>query len=146
LARLIQRLYVPESGRVLIDGIDLALADPSWVRRQIGVVQQESVLFNRSVRENIALADPSMAMERVIHAAQLAGAHDFILGLPEGYDTVLGERGASLSGGQRQRVVIARALAVNPRILISTRRPPHSTMRAKRRSRPICGASAKTAP
>jgi subfamily B ATP-binding cassette protein HlyB/CyaB len=118
LARLIQRLYVPESGRVLIDGIDLALADPSWVRRQIGVVLQENVLFNRTVRENIALADPSMGMDRVIQAAQLAGAHDFILGLPEGYDTILGERGASLSGGQRQRVAIARALAVNPRILI----------------------------
>ena len=118
LAKLAQRLYVPESGRVLIDGIDLALADPSWVRRQIGVVLQESVLFNRTVRENIALADPSMAMERVIQAAQLAGAHDFILALPEGYDTILGERGASLSGGQRQRVAIARALAVNPRILI----------------------------
>jgi ATP-binding cassette, subfamily B, bacterial HlyB/CyaB len=118
LARLIERLYVPESGRVLIDGVDLALADPFWVRRQIGIVLQENVLFNRSVRENIALADPSMSMDRVMHAAQLAGAQDFILRLPEGYDTILGERGASLSGGQRQRVAIARALAVNPRILI----------------------------
>jgi subfamily B ATP-binding cassette protein HlyB/CyaB len=118
LAKLIQRLYVPETGRVMIDGIDLALADPAWVRRQIGVVLQENVLFNRTVRENIALADPSMVMERVIQAAQLAGAHDFIVALPEGYDTMIGERGASLSGGQRQRVAIARALAVNPRILI----------------------------
>src|SRR5258708_3835872 len=78
-AKLVQRLYVPESGRVMIDGMDLAMADPAWLRRQIGVVLQENVLFNRSVRENIALADPSMSMERVIAAAILAGAHHFIL-------------------------------------------------------------------
>ena len=118
LAKLIQRLYVPESGRVLIDGVDLSMVDPAWLRRQIGVVLQENVLFNRTVRENIALADPGMDMERVIAAAQLAGAHEFILGLPEGYETMIGERGASLSGGQRQRVAIARALVGNPRILI----------------------------
>jgi subfamily B ATP-binding cassette protein HlyB/CyaB len=117
-AKLIQRLYVPENGRVLIDDTDLAVADPTWLRRQIGVVLQESVLFNRSVRENIALSNPSMPMERVIQAAQLAGAHEFISELPEGYDTMIGERGASLSGGQRQRVAIARALVGNPRILI----------------------------
>ena len=78
-AKLVQRLYVPESGRVLIDGMDLAVADPAWLRRQIGVVLQENVLFNRSVRDNIALADPAMPMERVISAATLAGAHEFIL-------------------------------------------------------------------
>ncbi|MEH2516378.1 subfamily B ATP-binding cassette protein HlyB/CyaB [Bradyrhizobium sp. AZCC 1610] len=118
ITKLVQRLYVPGSGRVLIDGVDLAMVDLSWLRRQIGVVLQENVLFNRSIRENIALADPAMPMERVIEAASLAGAHDFILELPEGYDTIVGERGSSLSGGQRQRVAIARALITDPRILI----------------------------
>ena len=118
VTKLVQRLYVPESGRVLIDGVDLAMVDLTWLRRQIGVVLQENVLFNRSIRENIALADPAVPMERVIEAASLAGAHDFILELPEGYDTIVGERGSSLSGGQRQRVAIARALITDPRILI----------------------------
>ena len=118
LAKLMQRMYVPESGRVLVDGVDLTMVDTAWLRRQIGVVLQENVLFNRSVRDNIALADPSLPIERVIEAARLAGAHDFILELPEAYDTIVGERGSSLSGGQRQRVAIARALITNPRILI----------------------------
>jgi subfamily B ATP-binding cassette protein HlyB/CyaB len=118
IAKLVQRLYVPESGRVLIDGMDLAMADPAWLRRQIGVVLQDNVLFNGPVRDNIALADPALSMERVIAAARLAGAHDFILELPEGYDTMVGERGATLSGGQRQRIAIARALIADPRILI----------------------------
>jgi subfamily B ATP-binding cassette protein HlyB/CyaB len=118
LTKLVQRLYVPEGGRILVDGIDISLIDAAQLRRQVGVVLQENLLFNRSVRENIAIADPAAPIEAVIRVAQLAGAHEFISELPEGYDTVVGEQGSSLSGGQRQRVAIARALFTNPRVLI----------------------------
>ena len=118
LTKLIQRLYVPESGRILIDGVDIGMIDTAWLRRQIGVVLQENVLFSRSIRDNIAVANPSASLEAVVAAAKMAAAHDFICELPEAYDTMVGERGSSLSGGQRQRVAIARALLNNPRVLI----------------------------
>ena len=118
LTKLIQRLYVPEGGRVLVDHADLAKIDTAWLRRNTGVVLQENFLFNRTVRENIALINPGLEMSQVVHAATLAGAHDFIMGLPKAYDTLIGENGCNISGGQRQRIAIARALMGDPRILI----------------------------
>ena len=118
LTKLLQRLYLPEQGRITIDGHDLALCDPAWLRRQVGVVLQENLLFNRSIRDNIALSDPGAPLEHVIKVARLAGIHDVISQLPQGYDTRVGEHGSGLSGGQKQRVAIARALLINPRILV----------------------------
>jgi ATP-binding cassette, subfamily B, bacterial HlyB/CyaB len=118
LTKLIQRLYMPNEGQVMLDGLDLSQLNPAWLRANIGVVLQESLLFNRTIHDNIALANPAMPRAQVIAIARLAGADEFIARMPQGYDTLIEERGSNLSGGQRQRVAIARALATNPPILI----------------------------
>jgi len=118
VTKLLQRLYVPNEGTIYIDGVDIRHMNPQWLRNHIGVVLQENYLFSGSIKENISLSRPDAAMENIISAARVAGAHEFISELPQGYDTQVGERGAALSGGQRQRVAIARALLINPSILI----------------------------
>jgi ABC-type multidrug transport system fused ATPase/permease subunit len=118
LASLIPRFYDVQQGRVTIDGADVRAVNLGSLRAEIGVVSQDPFLFSAAVRENIAFGAEHATDEQVEHAARLAQAHDFIAALPEGYDTIIGERGITLSGGQRQRVAIARALVVDPRILI----------------------------
>ena len=118
LTKLIQRLYLPDTGRILIDGVDIAQVEPAWLRRQIGVVLQDSKLFSGTIEENIRIACPNATHEEIVNAARLAGADEFISQFQNGYETAVGERGSLLSGGQRQRIAIARALLSDPRIII----------------------------
>ena len=118
VSKLIQRLYIPEGGKITIDGMDISLVDPQLLRHHIGVVLQENFMFSGTVSENISIHMKNASFEKIVEAAETAGAHDFIMKLPFGYDTVIGERGISLSGGQKQRIAIARAIISDPEILI----------------------------
>ncbi len=118
LAKLLPRLYDPASGCIQIDGYDISKVELYSLRRQIGMVLQDTLLFNGTVQENIALTNPDASSEQVIQAAKIAAAHDFIMSLPNGYNTMVGERGSALSGGQRQRIAIARTVLQNPKLLI----------------------------
>ncbi len=118
LTKLLQRLYEPTSGQIQIDGYDISKVELYSLRRQIGMVLQDTLLFNGTVQENIALTNPDASSEQIIQAAKIAAAHDFIMSLPNGYNTIVGERGSALSGGQRQRLAIARTVLQNPRLLI----------------------------
>jgi ATP-binding cassette subfamily B protein len=118
LTKLVARLYNAELGSVLVDGIDISKVELYSLRRQIGIVPQDTVLFDGSVEENITLTNPEATSEEIIEAATIAAAHDFIMDLPAGYSTQVGERGSGLSGGQRQRIAIARTILQKPRMLI----------------------------
>jgi HlyB family type I secretion system ABC transporter len=118
LMKLVPRLYAPKSGRILIDGYDINKVELYSLRRQVGVVLQDTLLFNGTIQENIALTNPEATSEQIIEAAKIAAAHEFIMSLPSGYNTKVGERGSALSGGQRQRIAIARTVLQNPQLLI----------------------------
>lgn len=118
LMKLLPRLYEPRSGRILIDGYDISKVELYSLRRQIGMVLQDTLLFDGTVQENIALTHPDATDQEIIAAAKIAFAHDFIMDLPNGYNTRVGERGSALSGGQRQRIAIARTVLQNPQLLI----------------------------
>ena len=118
LTKLLSRLYEPESGRILVDGYDIHKVELYSLRRQVGVVPQDTLLFDGTIQENIALTNPDATTEEIIAAAQIAAAHEFIMTLPSGYNTRVGERGSSLSGGQRQRIAIARTVLQQPAMLV----------------------------
>jgi subfamily B ATP-binding cassette protein HlyB/CyaB len=118
LTKIVQNMYPLSGGRVMVDGVDLSMINNSWLRANIGVVSQESYLFSGSIRDNIALRDQAIPMERIMRAAIIAGAHNFIMSFPEGYETKVGENGSNLSGGQKQRLALARILIGDPKILI----------------------------
>ena len=118
LTKLIQRLYIANEVAIFVDGVDIRHMNPSWLRQNIGVVLQDNYLFSGTIKENIEFALPGSPMANIIRAARIAGADEFISEMPEGYDTIVGERGSSLSGGQKQRIAIARALISNPKVLI----------------------------
>jgi ATP-binding cassette subfamily B protein len=118
LMKLLPRLYSPDRGRVLVDGYDIDKVELYSLRRQVGIVPQDPLLFSGTVAENIALTQPEADSDEIVRVARLACAHEFIMDLPAGYSTTVGERGASLSGGQRQRIAIARTLLSNPKLLV----------------------------
>lgn len=120
IASLLERFYEPSQGQILLDGRDLKTLDPSWLRHQIGFINQEPVLFATSILENIRYGKPDATLEEVREAARQANAEAFIDGFPDGYDTIVGERGAALSGGQKQRIAIARAILKNPKVYLYT--------------------------
>jgi ATP-binding cassette subfamily B multidrug efflux pump len=118
LVHLVPRFYDAERGRVTLDGVDVRDLPPNALRAQMGIALQEAVLFSGTVRDNIRYGRPDATDEQVVAAAQAAQAHDFIVAFPDGYDTLIGQRGVNLSGGQKQRIAIARALLVQPKVLI----------------------------